>query len=176
MLSFSSFVFSWRMRLLRLKNHKFAMILSIVFVVVILVWGAPAYKENWLDPFSTLDVPNRELHPRAIDKLGMINSDDLFHPLYYTNKKKIQELLSNLQHATLLSSSEQTLLALENQNVKYFTLHREPSNYHVEADYALQYYPRKGIVRFGQQLFRVNEATVYTFTQIASGMTSGWWK
>lgn len=176
MLSFSSFVFSWRMRLLRLKKHKFAVILSIVFVVAILVWGPLVYKESWLDPFSTLNVPNRELHPRAINKLGMINSDDPFHPLYYTNEGKILELMHNLQRATPLSSSEQDLLALENQKVKYFTLHRELSSYHVEEDYALQYYPEKGIVRFGQQFFRINEASIYTFTQIAGGMTSGWWK
>lgn len=173
MLSFSSFVFSWRMRLLKLKKHKFAISLSILFVVAIFVWGPPAYKESWLDPFSTLNVPNRELHPRAINKLGMINSDDPFHPLYYTNEGKILELMRNLQRATPLSSSEQALLALENQKVKYFTLHREPSSYHVEEDYALQYYPEKGIVRFGQQFFRINEASIYTFTQIANGMTSG---
>ena len=176
MLSFSSFVFSWRMRLLRLKKHKFAVISSIVFVVAILVWGPPVYKESWLDPFSTLNVPNRELHPRAINKLGMINPDDPFHPLYYTNEGKILELMRNLQRATPIPSSEQALLALENQKVKYFTLHREPSSYHVEEDYALQYYPEKGIVRFGQQFFRINEASIYTFTQISSGMTSGWWK
>jgi len=176
MLSFSGLVFSWRMRLLRYKNHKFAVILSIVFVIVILLWGPSVYKESWLDPFSTLNVPNRELHPHAISKIGMINSDDLFHPLYYTNEGTIQELMRNLQRATPLSSSEQALLDLENQKVKYFTLHREPSIFHLEEDYALQYYPEKGIVRFGQQFFRINEASIYNFTQITGGMTPGWWK
>lgn len=176
MLSFSSFIFSWRMRLLLLKNHKYAVILSIMFVVAILVWGPTAYKESWLDPFYTLNTPNRELHPRAINKLGIINSDDPFNPLYYTNEGKIQELMRNLQRATPLSSSEEALLALENQKIKYFTLHREPSSYHVVEDYALQYYPEKGIVRFGQQFFLINESSIYTFTQIVNGMTSGWWK
>lgn len=176
MLSFSSFVFSWRMRFLKLKKHKFLVSLSIVFVIAILVWGPPAYKESWLDPFSTLNVPNRELHPRAINMLGMTNSENPFQPLYYTDERKIQELLRNLQRSTPLSSSEQALLALENQKVKIFTLHKKPSSYHVEEDYALQYYPDKGIVRFGQQFFRINEASIYTFTQIISGMTSGWWK
>ncbi|MFZ3132545.1 MAG: hypothetical protein WA125_15985 [Desulfosporosinus sp.] len=174
--SFSAFVFSWRMRLLGFKNHKFAAIFSIVLIVAILVWGPSVYKESWLDPFSTLNVPNRELHPRAINKLGMINSDDPFHPLSYTNKGTILELMRNLQHATPLSSSEQALLALENQKVKYFTLHRESSSYHAEEDYALQYYPEEGIVRFGQQFFRINEASINNLTQITSGMTSGWWK
>lgn len=176
MLSFSSFVFSWRMRLLRLREHKFALTLSIVFVLTLLVWGPSTYKESWLDPFSTLNVPNRDLHPHSINKLGMINSDDQFHPFYYTDEGKVQELMRNLQRATPLSSSEQAILASENQKVKYFTLHREPSSYHVAEDYALQYYPEKGIVRFNQKYFRINEASIYNFTQISNGMTSGWWK
>ena len=174
MLSLSSYIFSWRMRLLRLKKHKFSVILSIVFLVLIFVWGPPAYKENWLDPFSTFNVPNRELHPRAINKLGMINPDDPFNPLFYSDEEKIRELLRNLQRAVPLSSPEQEFL--KDQKIKYFTLHREPSSYHVEEDYALQYYPEKGIVRFGQQFFQINEASIYSFTQIERGMTSGWWK
>ncbi|KUO78886.1 MAG: hypothetical protein APF81_18430 [Desulfosporosinus sp. BRH_c37] len=176
MLSFSSLVFSWRMRLLSLKNHKFTVILSIVLLFAILLFGPPVFKESWLDPFSTLNVPNRELHPRAINKLGMINSDDPFLPLYYTNEALIQELMRNLERSTPLSSSEPALLALENQKIMYFTLHREASRFHVEEDYALQYYPEKGIIRFGRQFFRINEASIYTFSQIASGMTTGWWK
>lgn len=174
--SFSSFIFSWRMRLLGLKKHKFTVSLSIVLVVAIMVWGPPIYQESWLDPFSTLNVPNRDLHPHSINKIGMINSDDPFHPLYYTDEGKISELMRNLQRATPLSVSEQALLALENQKVTYFTLHRESSSYHVEEDYALQYYPEKGIVHFGQQFFRINESSIYNLSQISKGMTSGWWK
>jgi len=176
MLSFSSFIFSWRMRLLSMKRHKFMVSLSIILTVVILVWEPTIYIESWLDPFSTLNVPNHELHPHAINKLGMVNSNDPFHPFYYTNEVKILELMQNLQRSTHLSSTDQASLALDNQKVKYFTLHRESSSYHVAEDYALQYYPEKGIVRFNQQLFRINEASIYTFTQISSGMTSGWWK
>lgn len=176
MSSFSSFIFSCRMRLLGLKKHKFAVSLSIVFAVALIVWGPPIYKESWFDPFSTLNVPNRDLHPRSINKLGMINSDDPFHPLYYTDEGKILELMRDLQRSTPISVSEQALLALENQKVTYFTLHREASSYHVAEDYALQYYPEKGIVHFGQQFFRINESSIYTFTQISKGMTSGWWK
>lgn len=176
MLSFSSFVFSCRMRLLRLKKHKLAVNLTLIVVVVSFVIGPPVYQESWLDPFSTLNVPNRELHPRGIKKLGMIHSDDPFLSFYFVDEGKIQELMRNLQRATPLSSSEQTSLALDNQKSTYFTLHREPSRYHTEEDYALQYYPEKGIVRFGRQFFRINEASIYNFTQITSGMTSGWWK
>ena len=177
MYSFSSFAFSCRMRLSRLKNRKFSVSLSIVLVISILVFGPPIYQESWLDPLRTLNVPNRELHPLAITKLGMVNSNDPFHPYYYTNFGKIQELMRNLQRATPLSPSDQALLApLDNQKVQYFTLHREPSHYHSEEDYALQYYPEKSIVRFRQQAFRINESSVYAFTQITEGMTSGWWK
>lgn len=174
--SISSFVFSCRMRLSRLKRRKLAVSLSIVFVLAILVFGPPIYQESWLDPFGTLNVPNRELRPHAITKLGMVNSDDPFHPYYYTNVGKIQELMRNLQHATPLSSSDQTLVSLENQKVQYFTLHRALSHYHAEEDYALQYYPAKSIVRFRKQAFRINESAVYAFTQITGDMTSGWWK
>ena len=77
---------------------------------------------------------------------------------------------------TPLSSSDPALASLKNQKVHYFTLHRALSRYHVEEDYALQYYPEMGIVQFRQQAFRINESTVYAFTQITAGMTSGWWK
>lgn len=64
--SIPSFVFSLRMKLLKLKKHKLAVNLSIVFVIVISVFGPTVYKESWLNPFSTLGVPNQELHPRII--------------------------------------------------------------------------------------------------------------
>ena len=175
MRSFSSFVFSGRMRLLRILKHKFALIFSLVFIVTSYVWGPTVYQESWLDPFSTLNVPNRELRPHAVNKLGMINSEDPFHPLYFTNEQKIRELMNGLQRATPLSSSEQALFTLDNQKVTYFTLHREASTYHGEEDYGLQYYPDEGVVRFGQQFFRINEASVYAFTLISREMTSGWW-
>lgn len=176
MLSFTSFVFSCRMRLLKFKNHKLVISLSILLVGALLVWGPLAYKESWLDPFNTLNVPNRVLHPHTFNKLGMINSDDPFHSLYYTNEDKIRDLMRNLQRTTRLSASDPSLLALENQKIQYFTLHRGPSSYHEEEDFALQYYPEKGIVRFNHQYFRINEASIYNFTEISSGMTSGWWK
>ncbi|WP_407308820.1 hypothetical protein [Desulfosporosinus sp. SB140] len=176
MLSFSSFVFSWRMRLSKLRNHKLAVSLSLIVLVLAIILGPPLYSESWLDPFSTLNVANRELHPHAITMVGMLNSDDPFHPYYYTNKAKISELMRNLQRSTPISTSEIPTNTLENLKIQYFTLHRASSKYHPEEDYALQYYPDKGIVRFGQQLFHINEATVYTFTQITEGMAPGWWK
>jgi len=175
MLSFSSIVFSWRMRLSRLKNHKIALSIGVMLVIAISLLGPSVYQESWLDPFSTLNIPNRELRPHAINKLGILNSDDPFHPYYYTDEGKIRDLMRNLQRATVLSS-EQDLAALDNQKKQYFTLHRAPSRYHAEEDYTLQYYPAKSIVRFGQHMFRINESTVYAFSQITENMTSGWWK
>lgn len=175
MKSFSAFMFSCRMRLSKIKKHKIAVSLGVLFLLTAIAFGPTIYRESWLDPFSTFNVPHRELHPHAINKLGMINPDDPSHPLYYTNEDKIQELMRNLQRSTPLSDSEQTSLALENQEVKYFTLHRQPSRYHTEEDYALKYYPKIGIIRFGQQFFRINESSVYTFSQIINGMTAGWW-
>ncbi|MDP4125909.1 MAG: hypothetical protein Q8912_03070 [Bacillota bacterium] len=174
--SFSALIFSWRMRLTTLKRHKIALSLSVMILIAAAVCGPPIYQESWLDPFSTLDIPNRELRPHAIAMLGILNSDDPFHPYYYTNKGKILELIHNLRRATPLSSSEQDLVSLENQKVQYITLHRTPSTYHTEEDFALQYYTEKGIVRFGQQLFKINEATIYSISQINEGLTTGWWK
>ncbi|TGE32449.1 hypothetical protein [Desulfosporosinus sp. Sb-LF] len=175
MLSFSSLVFSWRMRLSRLKTHKISLSIGALFIIAISLLGPPVYQESWLDPFSTLNIPNRELRPHAINKVGILNSDDPFHPYYYINEGKIQDLLQNLQRATALSS-DQDLGTLESQKKLYFTLHRAPSRYHTEEDYTLQYYPAKSIVRFGQQTFRINESTIYAFSQITDSMTSGWWK
>ena len=54
MYSFSAFVFSWRMRLSKIKNHKIGVAASVLFVVAIIVFGPPIYQESWLDPFNTL--------------------------------------------------------------------------------------------------------------------------
>jgi hypothetical protein len=176
MLSFSSFVFSCRMRLLKVKDHKLAAGLSILILLFAIFAVPPLYEESWLDPFSTLNIANRELHPHSITMIGMLNSDDPFHPYYYTNREKISELMRDLQRATPISMSEIPPTSLENQKIKYLTLHCSSSNYHSEEDFALQYYPDREIVRFGQQLFRINETTVYTLSQITNAMTPGWWK
>ena len=109
MLSFSSLIFAWRIRLSKLKKHKIAVSLSVISIVTAIILGPPVYQESWLDPFTTLNIANREFHPRAITKLGMVNSDDPFHPYYYTNVGKIQELMHNLQRASPLSASDQVL-------------------------------------------------------------------
>ena len=174
--SLTSFAFSCRMRLSRLKRPRLTISLSIVSVMIVMILGPLAYQESWLDPFSTLGVPNQKLHPHAITKLGILNSDDPFHPYYYTDIGKIQELIGDLQRSTPLPPTDQALGSLENKKVQYITLHRARSYYHTEEDYALQYYPEIGIIRFSHQAFRINESTVYALSQISARMTSGWWK
>ncbi|HZK52654.1 MAG TPA: hypothetical protein VFC84_00400 [Desulfosporosinus sp.] len=176
MFSFSGFILSCKMRLLKVLKHKILLLLSVVVISASFVWGPTVYQESWIDPFTTLDVPNRELHPHAMNMIGMINSEDPFHPLYYTNEGKILELMHGLQRSTPLSSEEQASLLLDNQKVTYFTLHRGPSIYHVEEDFALKYYSEKGVVWFGQQFFWINETSIYLLTQISKEMTFGWWK
>lgn len=176
LLSFSAVSFSWRMRLTHVKKHKFAFALIFFLLLAALLFGPSIYHESWLDPFSTLAVPDRQLKPHAITMLGIVDSNNSFHPSYYADVRKIQELLHNLQRATPLPASAQTFNSLINSKIQYYTLHRSPSNYHTEEDFALQYYPEKGIVRFGDQLFRINEATIYSLTTIYANRTSGWWK
>lgn len=176
MYSFSDIVSSCRMHLTKFKGHKITLCLSILLVLAAIILGPTIYRESWLEPFNTLNVPDNELKPHAITMLGILNSDDPFHPYYYTNEKEIQELLYNLQRATPLSSSEQAKLSLQNQKLQYFTLHRTPSSYHSEEDFALQYYTGLGIVRFEQHLFKINEAASYSFTKINEGRISGWWR
>lgn len=173
--SFSAFIFTWRMRLRTIRKHKLVVSLVILFLSIGIVFGPIVYMESWLDPFSTLNISNREFHPHAITMIGMLSADDPFHPQYSMDVPQIQDLLRNLQRATLLSSESATD-ALKDQKAVFYTLHRAPSRYHTEMDYALQYYPEKGIVRFGQQTFQVNAATIYAFTQINKNMKTGWWK
>lgn len=173
---FSGFVLSCRMRLCKLKSHKLAVGLTSVFVLAILILGPLAYRESWLDPFSTLNIPDRQLRPHAITKLGILDSDNPFHPYYYTNVGEIHELMGDLQRSAPLSPTDPAVNSLENQKILYLTLHREPSHYHTEEDFALKYYPDKNIIIWGQQAFRVNNAAIYALTQITSHMTPGWWK
>ena len=174
--SLSTVIFSWRMRLTQVKNHKLGLALSLALFLAVLLFGPLVYQESWLDPFSTLDVSNSELKPHAITMLGILSSDDPFHPYYYTDAGEIQELLRDLRRATPLPSTAQTLNSLKNQKILYYTLHRQTSKYHAEEDFALQYYPEKSIVCFGDQLFKINEASQYLLTKIYESRTSGWWK
>lgn len=175
MLSFSSFVFSCRMRLSKLKHHKLAVSLSILTLLSAAILGPPLYEESWLDPFSTLGLSNREFHPHAITMLGMLYANDPYHPYYYTNQKEISAFIHDLQQATPITGS-QIPKDLKEQSIEFFTLHRSSSKFHSEEDYALQYYPQKGIVRFESQLFQINDAAVNLLTQIVKDKTPGWWK
>lgn len=174
MYSYSEIVFSGRMRLNKLKKHKILVSLSIVVLVAIIAITPTVYKESWLDPFCTLNIPNRELHPHSITKIGILSTDDPFHPSYFVDQDKIHDLMQELRHAISLSP-DQTLTELEKQKAQFFTLHRPSDRFHEEEDYALQFYPDKGIIYFADQYFKVDSATVLTFTDIYNGKISGWW-
>ncbi|AFM41894.1 hypothetical protein Desaci_2985 [Desulfosporosinus acidiphilus SJ4] len=176
MLSFSSFVFSCRMRLAKLKHHKLALSSTLIVLMIVIFIGPPVYKESWLDPFSTLNLSNRELHPHTITMLGMLKSDDPYHPYYFSDQKTISELMHDLQHTTPVSLSDLPADFSKDQKTEFFTLHRASSKFHSEEDYALQYNPRLGVVYFRQQLFHINESAIYTLNKITNSMTPGWWK
>lgn len=175
MVSLSGFIFSCRMRLKKLFKHKAALAVGLVVVLLAVLVIPPVYQESWLDPFSTLSMANRDLHPHSITMIGMVDPSDPFHPRYYTNKGKIGDLLGDLRRSTPVSFSDLPGNSLSSDNMKYFTLHRVASKYHSEEDFALQYYPEQKIVRFGNQLFRINEAAVYSLEQIQQAMSPGWW-
>jgi len=175
MLSFSSFIFSWRMRLSKLKKHKLATFLCLLAVVGIIAFSIPAYQESWLDPFSTLNIPDRVLHPHWITKVGMVTSKDPFHPHYCQDEEKIQALIRNLRTATPLSAGTASFSS-KNQTIDYFTLHRTASDYHKHEDYALQYFPGKQVIFFEQQYYKINQITVNSIDQLQNSMISGWWK
>lgn len=171
----STSTLSKKKRPVELKNSKPAVRLGLALLAVALVFGLCAYKGSWFGPSTTLNVPNQELHPQSIKKLGLITPDDPFQPYYSEDEKKIRGLVRNLQKAIPLSSSDQGLSALENQKVLYLTLHREAAKNYTEEDYALKYYPEINVVYFGRQFFQVNEATRSSLSQIISEMTPGWW-
>lgn len=168
----SSFI-SLRYKLQKLKYPKLTL-LMILSVIIFLAIFPIAYRESWLDPFSTLNVPNRILHPLSITKIGMMDPNDPYHPSSYSDQSQIHALMKDLQQAEplpYLHSPEE----LVNQKVRYFTLHREETRYHKAFDYPLQYYPQEKTVRFGQQEFQVNDATILLLNDIAQKMQPGWW-
>lgn len=164
---------------LRLTKKKKTVIVIIGLIALLLsaavAFGPPIYQESWLDPSSTLNVPNRDLHPRWINKLGFVNPDDPFHPHYSTSGKEIQVFVRGLQTATPLSPSEQTSFHSESQRVYYLTLHREASQYHDEKDFALLYYPETSVVYFGQEYFRITGDLLPVFSELVQNMSPGWW-
>jgi hypothetical protein len=134
----------------------------------------PAYQESWLDPFNTLSVPNKVLHPLSFSQIGLMDPSDPFNPHFLADRQKVKELMKALQQATLLSSDQKQVLS-KDEKILYFTLHREANYFHDTADLALQYYPKQNIVYFADQQFKINNVIVLLLNDITQKMQAGWW-
>ena len=157
-------------------RHAKLIFLGFVIGILLLVFVLPpAYQESWLNPFSTLNVPNRTLHPLAFSQIGLTDPADPFHPHFFADRQKVKELMRQLQHANLVSSDE-TQVSQKDEKVLYFTLHREATRYHLAADLPLQYFPKRNIVYFGEQLFVIDNVTTLLLNEISQAMQPGWWK
>lgn len=170
---------SWRLRLARMtariKYPKLTLLIIVVVAILVGIWAPPAYRESWLDPFSTLNMPNRLLHPNAIDRLGLVDPNDPYHPHFFANQAVVHEFMKSLGQAQTLST-QHSPQELAGQPVMFFTLHGAASKYHPAFDYALQFYPQEQSVRFGEQEFKISDRSVLLIQQIKQNMETGWWK
>lgn len=159
---------------LSLRHPKLFLISSILIVLMIALLLLPAYQESWLDPFNTLSVPNKALHPLSFSHIGLMDPNDPFNPHFFADRQKVKELMKALQHATLLSS-DQTQVLSKDEKILYFTLHREANCFHDTVDLALQYYPQKNIVCFAEQQYKIDNITILLLNDIIQKMQAGWW-
>jgi hypothetical protein len=159
---------------LSLRYPKLILISLVLIALMIPLLLLPAYQESWFDPFNTLSVPNKVLHPLSFSQIGLMNPADPFNPHFFADRKKVKELMKALQHATLISS-DQTQVLSKDEEILYFTLHREANRFHDTADLALQYYPQRNIVCFAQQQYKIDNMTILLLNDISQKMQAGWW-
>ncbi len=157
-----------------LRHLKLIFLAFIISILLLIFVVPPVYQESWLNPFSTLNVPNRTLHPLSFSKIGLMDPADPFHPHFFADRQKVKELMRNLQHATLITS-DQTQVFPKDEKVMYFTLHREATSYHLAADIPLQYFPKHNIVYFSEQQFMIDNVTTLLLNEISQNMQPGWW-
>jgi hypothetical protein len=155
-------------------HHRLFLITVISFLFIFPLFLLPAYQESWLDPFNTLDIPNKILHPRSISQIGLMDPADPFKPRYFAEQSKVQELVKDLRQAKPVTARQMQVLPID-EKVLYFTLHREASYFHDAADFSLQYYPGLNIVCFGEQQFIIDDSTIFLFNEICQKMQAGWW-
>lgn len=129
-----------------------------------------AYRESWLDPFTTLNVPNRLLKPHAVTLIAYVPNDNPTKTMIIQDPSRVRKFMSDLSMATLLKGEEppNTTTAL------HFIFHREASGFHKAEDFALEFDPEKGIVYFAGQAFRLPEAGQLYFTKLPTMMQPGW--
>jgi hypothetical protein len=158
-----------------LRHPRLVLISFTLLALIIIIISFPAYQESWLDPFNTLCIPNRILHPLSFSFVGLMNPADPFKPHFFAEHQKIRELMKALQHATPVSSDQIQELP-HDQKTLYLTLHREANRYHDTEDLPLQYYPERNIVSFADRQFKIDDKTVLLFNEISQKMQPGWWK
>lgn len=145
--------------------------LILVLLGLLVLSSAPlAYHESWLDPFSTLDVPNRLLKPHTITAIGLVPAENPGQTLVLREPARVRELMHDLYEAvphqgTEFSSPDQIL---------HFTLHRDATRFHTAADFALEFDPQQGLVRMAGQAFRIPEAGQLYLTNLSKSMQPGW--
>jgi hypothetical protein len=159
---------------LSLRYPKLILISFILIGLLIPLLLLPAYQESWLDPFNTLSIPNKVLHPLSFSQIGLMDPADPFNPHYFSDRHEVKELMRALQHATLISS-DQTQVLSKDEKILYFTLHREANRFHDTADLALQYYPIRNIVCFAGQQYKINNVTILLLNDVNQKMQAGWW-
>ncbi len=143
----------------------------LVLLGLLIISALPlAYHESWLDPFSTLNVPNHLLKPHSITLIAYVPSDNPAQTLVLTDHARVQELVHDLGSAEPLPGAE----PLDPKTILHFTLHREASRFHEAADFALEFDPHQGTVRFAGQIFHLPEAGQLYLTNLPKTMQSGW--
>lgn len=157
-----------------LHHPKLILISFTLLALIIILISFPAYQESWLDPFHTLSIPNRVLHPLSFSYVGLMDPADPFKPHFFADRQKIRELMKALQNATPVSSDQIQELPKDERTL-YFTLHREANRYHDTEDFALQYYPERNIVCFAYQQFKIDNKTILLLNDISQKMQAGWW-
>ncbi|CAA7601829.1 Hypothetical protein DEACI_2498 [Acididesulfobacillus acetoxydans] len=149
--------------------------LLILFAVLLVLTASPwLYRESWLSPFSTLGIPNRTLHPHAFTAVGYIPAGNPAHPRFTANFSLTQDLLRDLEAASLVPAAQNPQMAADDP-VRHFVLHRASSRFHTATDFALTYDDNSGLVRFGGEYFKVNQATQVLLDSLPDKMQPGWW-
>ncbi|MHB8125836.1 MAG: hypothetical protein ACYDEJ_09405 [Desulfitobacteriaceae bacterium] len=160
-------------RFSRLRHPKLVIIGFVLGMLLLILVLPPVYQESWLDPFNTLNVPNKVLHPLSFSQIGLMDPADPFNPHFFADHQKVKELMKDLQHATLVPSNQTQVQ--KDEKILYFTLHRKATRYHAAADFSLQYNPKRNIVYFGEQQFMIDNVTTLLLNDISQKMQPGWW-
>lgn len=145
--------------------------ITLLLLGLLVIAAVPmAYRESWLDPFTTLNVPNRLFKPHAITLIAYVPNDNPTKTLVLQDGSRILEFMHDLSLANSLrgETPENTGSSL------HFILHRQASRFHNAEDFALEFDPQRGVVYFAGQTFQLPEAGQLYFTKLPTIMQPGW--